>query len=45
MEIYIRISFDEISHVRNFVKIKSSRKSEITLSFTDIGESCPSQEF
>ena len=27
------------------MKIKSLRNSEITLSFTDIGQSCPSHEF
>ena len=27
------------------MKIKSSRNGEITLSFTDIGKSCPSSEF
>ena len=31
--------------MRSFVKIKSSRNAEITLSFTDIGKSCPSGEF
>ena len=30
--------------LRSFVKIKSSRIGEITLSFTDIGISCPSRE-
>ena len=28
-----------------FVKIKSSQNGEITLSFTDIGKSCPSSDF
>ena len=37
--------FRETSHVRSFVKIKSSRNGEITLSFTDIGKACPSLEF
>ena len=27
------------------MKIKSSKKGKITLSFTDIDESCPSHEF
>ena len=27
------------------MKIKPSRSGEITLSFTDVGESCPSPEF
>ena len=31
--------------MRSFVKIKSSQNSEITLSFTDIENSCPSREF
>ena len=31
--------------MRSFVKIKSSRNGEITLSFTDIGKSCPSCEY
>ena len=32
------------SHVRSFVKMKSSRNREITLSITDIGKPCPSRE-
>ena len=28
--------------MRSFVRIESSRNGEITLSFTDIGKSCPS---
>ena len=31
--------------MRRFVKIKSSRNGEITLSCTDIGKSCPSRQF
>ena len=31
--------------MRSFVKIKSLRNVEITLSFTDAGKSCPSGEF
>ena len=31
--------------LRRFVKTKSSRNGEITLSITDIGKSCPSREF
>ena len=31
--------------MRSFLKIKSSRNGEITLSFTDIGKSCPSRKF
>ena len=34
--------FRETSHMRNFVKIKSSRNGEITLSFTGISISCTS---
>ena len=30
--------------MRSFVKIKSSRNGEITLSFTDVGKSCPSRD-
>ena len=37
--------FRETSYVRSFVKIKFSRNGEITMSFTDIGESCPSHDF
>ena len=31
--------------MRSFVKIKSSRNGEITLSFTDKGKSCRSRKF
>ena len=31
--------------MRSFLKTKSSRNGVITLSFTDIGKSCPSREF
>ena len=31
--------------MRSFVKIKSSRNAEITLSFPDVCKSCPSREF
>ena len=31
--------------MRSLVKIKSSKNGKITLSLTDIGESCPSHEF
>ena len=31
--------------MRSFVKIKSSRNGEITLSFTDLGKSYHSREF
>ena len=36
--------FRETSHMRSFVKIKSSRNGEITLSFTDICKSCLSRK-
>ena len=32
-------------HMRSFVKIECSRNGEITLSFTDIGTSCPGRDF
>ena len=31
--------------MQNFVKIKSPRNAEITLSFTDIGKACHSRDF
>ena len=31
--------------MQSFVKIKSLRNGEITLSFTDAGKLCPSREF
>ena len=31
--------------MRSYVKIKPQRNAEITLSFPDIGQSCPSLEF
>ena len=37
--------FCETSHMRSFVKIKSSRNGKINLSFIDIGKSCLSREF
>ena len=33
------------AYIRSFVKINPSQIREITLSFTDIGKSCPSREF
>ena len=33
------------SQMQSFVKIKPSQNGEITLSFTNIGKSCPSREF
>ena len=41
-EIFARVLF---SHMRSFVKIKSSLNGEIILSFTDVGNSCPSRDF
>ena len=48
LEIFARVYFRETSHMRSFVKIKSSRIGEITLSFSDIhnvGKSHPCREF
>ena len=39
------VLFSRTSHMRSFVKIESSRNGEITMSFTDVGKSCPSREF
>ena len=36
--------FRETSHMRSFVKMKTSRNGEITLSATDMGKSYPSSE-
>ena len=44
-EIFARVYFRETSHVRSFVKIKSSRNGEITLAFPDIGKAYHSPEF
>ena len=38
-EIFAKVLFSR--NLRSFVKIKSSRKGEITLSFTDMSKSCP----
>ena len=43
-EIFARVYIRETSHMRSFVKIKSSRNGEITLSFTDEGKLCQSRE-
>ena len=45
LEIFARVYFRNTSHMRSFVKIKSSRNGEITPSFTDEGESSQSCEF
>ena len=37
--------FRETSHMRSFVKIKSSQNGEITLSTTDIVKSCSRRDF
>ena len=42
-EIFARVYFRETSHI--FVKIKSSRNADITLSFTNMRKSWPSREF
>ena len=36
-EIFARVYFRETAHMRSFVKIKSLRNGEITLSFIDKG--------
>ena len=41
----MRVYFQETSHIRSFVKIEPSRNGEITMSFTDVGKSCPSRLF
>ena len=38
-------NFAKVYLKRSFVKIKPSRIGDITLSFTDIGKSCPVREF
>ena len=43
-EIFARVLFSR-NFMRSFVKIKSSRNWEITLSITDIGKSCSGREF
>ena len=43
-EIFARVYFRETSHLRSFMKIKSSQNGEITLSFTDKGKSSPCRE-
>ena len=46
LKIFARvIYYRETSHMRSFVKIKSSQNAENTLSFTDICKSCTSREF
>ena len=44
-EIFGRFIFCETSHMRCFVKIKSTQIGEIFLSFTDISKSRPCCEF
>ena len=44
-EIFARVYCRETSHMRSFVKIKSSRNGLITLSLTDEGKSCHSREY
>ena len=46
-EIFARFYFRETSHMQSSVKIKLSQygDSEIILSFTNIGKSCPSRKF
>ena len=46
LEIFARVYFCESSNMQSFVCAKfRENKILITLSFTDIGESCPSHEF
>ena len=45
-EIFPRVFyFRETSHMRSFVKIKSSRNDKITMSFVNIAKACPSRAF
>ena len=46
-EFFARFYLRETSHMRGFVKIIPSLYEyvKITLSFTDVGKSCPSREF
>ena len=44
-EIFAGVYFRETSHMRSFVKIKSSRIGEITISFTNISKSRYCREF
>ena len=37
--------FCESSHMRSFTKIKPMRNGDITLPFTNVGESCSNHEF
>ena len=40
-----RFYFHKTSHMRSFVKIKSSQIGEIALSFTDFGKSRPCRDY
>ena len=44
-KIFARVLFSRNFAMRSFVKIKSSRNGETSLSFTDIGKACRSPEF
>ena len=44
-EILARVLFLQNFLMPSFQEIKSSRNGEVTLSFTDIGKSCPSHEY
>ena len=44
-EIFGRFYFHETSHMRSFMKIEPLLNGKITMSFTDVGKSCPSREF
>ena len=43
-KIYARILFSRNFADAEFCKIKTSQNGKITLSFTDVGKSCPSRE-
>ena len=45
-EIFVRVLFfTKTSHMRSFVKIKPWQNGEITLTFIDMGKSCPCLDF
>ena len=44
-EIFARVLFSRNFVDAKFCEIKPSRNEEMTLSFTDVGKSCPSLEF
>ena len=44
-QIFARVLYSRTSHMRSFAKKKSSRNDEISLLFTDTGQSYLSREF